>query len=166
MACSRELPNHVANTVRTYLLEKRRYIFGGYIDIDGYMKRGQMSIEVIADEMERRLVYQVEMFFAGTSKKETETRQVCKEKVFVPKDWWEALKDRFIPILLRKYIKIEYRTIETWHNISNTTKITHVCPHLPMQPNCDHVRFAAMEGLPPLHEYLKNFNGESRGPDY
>lgn len=43
-----------------------------------------------------------------------------------PANWWDAVKERFVPTWLHKYANIRYETIDTM------VRHIHACPHLPI----------------------------------
>lgn len=150
--------NGMAAEIKTYVLEKKRYVLGGHFeDPEMMFNTGQMSIEVIAEDLTRKLRYQLDMFFLEGVQDEVSERVPSIKTELVPESWWDAFKARFFPKLLKNRIK--YRTIKT--EIVHTTIIrkTHVCPHLPTASHEDHLRFCVgLEPLTDMNPRYENYN--------
>lgn len=59
------------------------------------------------------------------------------DTVQIPKDWWEAVKERFFPKFLLLRYPVKYRIIQS----KIVTNITKTCPHLNIASDKDHIDF-------------------------
>lgn len=75
-------------------------------------------IERLAEPLAYEFVYQLDAYLNGKQ------QEVEHTEITYPIDWFEAFKERWLPVWLLKKYPVKYQT----HKI--VTKITKICPHL------------------------------------
>lgn len=103
--------------IEEVILEKINYAIR-YQFSDFVFQELRLNRDLVAEAIADAFIFRLDTFFYGKSYK-----QVI-ERVKYPADWWEAIKDRFLPIKLRKYIKIKYTEKDI------TLIEERICPHI------------------------------------
>jgi hypothetical protein len=110
------------------VLEKLRIAFQMHL---GQMEfvRNHLELSAYVDEVARRMVLQVQSYILAMEK---ECERVAVT-VTVPRDWWEAVRERWIPKWWLKRWPVKYRTVTSGKDV----KKYRVCPHVNVKTRDD-----------------------------
>ena len=80
-----------------------------------------MGLKTVMEDSSQQIIRRLELFLTGDS-----NHDVILESKSYPENWWEALKERWFPVQLKKMFPIKFNSVGV--KIERTSYF--ICPHL------------------------------------
>ena len=113
--------------VTTVVLEKIKFTVAQQV---GQHLLNSMEVDAVEDIISGNIAYHLRVDLLGR-----EMRSDLTDSEYVPRDWWEHVKERFAPQWFLRRWPVKGRYIMT------TTRHFRICPHLNTASHADHISF-------------------------
>ncbi len=121
---------------RTVAFDKVQVSARAYLSEMAFL-RNHLHLVAHLDQISRQLVLELRSFVLGKKAERIDIEEKW------PADWWQAVKERWLPAWFLKRYPVQYKTL------SIHKETMRVCPHVDMKtPEGRQVHFRWLEGVP------------------